>query len=210
MGANNKALKLSSLLQEMQNMFKLAGFIAIISVVSAVPPPQTEIRKRLQNLGYSGAERVAEHQLKDEELIKELDELLESIDGTETDDLRTVIDNEDLPQLEEFEQILEKLKEIGYDDDDIEYLYRVALLMFEFLNEVEDIVKRLYLEDDGDLMDNILLYLLGMKNPMGPLGFVALHHILPELRASEDGEIVDVKVEPLTAAEKEELGLPDS
>ena len=41
------------------------------------------------------------------------------------------------------------------------------------------------------------LYLLGLPNKLGPLGYIALHQVLEELEDAEgDGEIVDIKVEP--------------
>merc|ERR1711864_5505 len=99
----------------------------------------------------------------------------------------------------EIELVIAKLKEMGLGEDDIEQLYRMALLIHKFIKQVPNINSRLELDGDEDLLDNVLLYLLGLENKMGPLGFIALHHVLPELmtRSDGDGEIVDVVIEPL-------------
>ena len=41
------------------------------------------------------------------------------------------------------------------------------------------------------------LYLLGLPNKLGPLGYIALHHVLED--DGEDGKSVDLVVEPVVA-----------
>merc|ERR1712059_1165 len=70
---------------------------------------------------------------------------------------------------EEIELVIAKLKEMGLGEDDIEQLYRMALLIHKFIKQVPNINSRLELDGDEDLLDNVLLYLLGLENKMGPL-----------------------------------------
>merc|ERR550519_2770368 len=107
---------------------------------------------------------------------------------TEDDD----IDEETLEQLQaaigggaegpktEFEMISEELRVMGLDQDDIEDLKMMAGMMHEFLILVPDIETKLEMEAPHDLLDHVQLYLLGLPNKLGPLGFLALHHILEE------------------------------
>merc|ERR1712126_601168 len=57
----------------------------------------------------------------------------------------------------------------------------------ELAKEVEGIISGL---DEEQLEDHVKLYLLGLPNKLGPLGFLGLHSIL-----QDDEDIVDVKIE---------------
>merc|ERR1712083_467212 len=80
----------------------------------------------------------------------------------------------------------------GMDESEVHDLKQLAALMYEFLAQVPEIATKLNLEKDYDLLDNIQLYLLGLPNKIGPLGYIALHNALEE----DDEGIVDVVVEP--------------
>ena len=51
------------------------------------------------------------------------------------------------------------------------------------------------------------MYLLGLPNKLGPLGFIALHHVLDgaDEEEEEEGEIVDVVIEPSSIAKIKEM-----
>ena len=50
------------------------------------------------------------------------------------------------------------------------------------------------------------MYLLGLPNKLGPLGYIALHHVLDNADEPEgDGEIVDVVIEPSSIAKIKEM-----
>merc|ERR1712038_539490 len=91
--------------------------------------------------------------------------------------------------------ITQELQEMGMDKEDIEDLQALAALMHEFLVRVPNIEVKLELSHNKDLLDNIQLYLLGLPNKLGPLGFIALHQVLDGEETGETGEIVDVVVE---------------
>merc|ERR1712025_402355 len=88
---------------------------------------------------------------------------------------------------------------MGMDEEDIEDLRMLAEMMHGFLSQIPALATKLELEKEYDLLDNVQLYLLGLPNKLGPLGYIALHQVLEELEEAEgDGEIVDIKVEPAT------------
>jgi len=99
----------------------------------------------------------------------------------------------------EFDLITAELKEMGMDEDDIEDLKALAEMMHEFLGQIPSLAQKLELKKEYDLLDNVQLYLLGLPNKLGPLGYIALHNVLEELDDTTDGEIVDIKVEPVAA-----------
>ncbi|CAN0547140.1 unnamed protein product, partial [Ectocarpus sp. 8 AP-2014] len=103
-------------------------------------------------------------------LVKNLDdeqlELLESIMG------------KDIDEATEFDMIVTELKAMGMEEEDINDLKQLSDLMYEFLIQVPEVATKLELSHDYDLLDNIQLYLLGLPNKLGPLGYIALHHVL--------------------------------
>jgi len=85
---------------------------------------------------------------------------------------------------------------MGLDHQDIEDLKTLATLMNEFLVQVPGLEDKLGMTSDYDLLDNIQLYLLGLPNKLGPLGYIALHHVLDAADEEDhgDGDILDVEV----------------
>merc|ERR1719233_133057 len=81
------------------------------------------------------------------------------------------------------------------DEEDIEDLQTLSELMHLFLKQIPALSTKLELTQEHDLLDNVQLYLLGLPNKLGPLGYIALHNVLEEM-GEADGEIVDIKVEP--------------
>jgi len=87
-----------------------------------------------------------------------------------------------------------ELKELGMEAGDIEDLTDLAMMMEKFLTRVPGIEEKIGAESDYTLLDQIKLYLLGLPNDIGPLGFVALHSVLE----ADDEDIVDVQVGEFT------------
>merc|ERR1719493_673298 len=79
--------------------------------------------------------------------------------------------------------------------------------MVEFLEKIPNIESKLELKAEADLLDNVQLYLLGLPNKLGPLGYIALHHVLEgaDEGVDEHGDIIDVVIEPESVAKLEEM-----
>ena len=124
--------------------------------------------------------------------------MVKSLDNDQLNLLETILGKDDEnDESTEFDMITAELKEMGMDEDDIKDLEQLAELMHEFLNHIPELAQKLELKQEYDLLDNVQLYLLGLPNKLGPLGYIALHQVLEELEDAEgDGEIVDIKVEP--------------
>merc|ERR1712179_861246 len=124
--------------------------------------------------------------------------LVKSLDNDQLNLLETILGKEDEDdESTEFDMITAELKEMGMDEEDIEDLKQLAEMIHEFLNHIPELAQKLELKQEYDLLDNVQLYLLGLPNKLGPLGYIALHSVLEELEdAEDDGEIVDIKVEP--------------
>ena len=52
------------------------------------------------------------------------------------------------------------------------------------------------------------LYLLGLPNKLGPLGYIALHNVLEDEDEGQKEEIVDIKIESLSVADDTEETAP--
>merc|ERR1719348_2247802 len=129
-------------------------------------------------------------------LRRELENLVENLSDQNQLELLKTIMGRGHDESTEFDLITAELKDMGIDEEDIEDLKQLSELMYEFLRQIPALVTKLQLEEEYDLLDNVQLYLLGLPNKLGPLGYVALQYVLEELDDS-DGEIVDVKVESL-------------
>jgi len=136
--------------------------------------------------------------LEEDSVLEELKDLLGNLDEDDLDNLEDIL-TENLDQVAEFKLMMDKLKDIGLEENHIQDIYNKAQLINEFLLQIPNISIRLGLDGDLDLLDHIQLYLLGLPNKLGPLGFIALRHILLESTESSDDsedEIVDVIAEP--------------
>merc|ERR1711970_519531 len=116
-------------------------------------------------------------EMEDAQLLKELEMLIKNLDDDQLEKLEKIM-GKDLEEMTEFDMIMNELKEMGMEDSDIANLKQLANLMLEFLAEVPEIADKLDFVDEYDLEDNIQLYLLGLPNKLGPLGYIALHHVL--------------------------------
>jgi len=132
-------------------------------------------------------------------LRRELENLVKNLDDDQLELLESIM-GRDVDETAEFDLITTELKEMGMDEEDIDDLKQLSEMMHEFLKQIPALATKLELRKEVDLLDNIQLYLLGLPNKLGPLGYIALKQVLEEIDEA-DGEIVDIKVEPvLTSA----------
>merc|ERR1712037_114896 len=109
--------------------------------------------------------------------LKELEELMGNLSSEQLEELQNIM-GRDHDEMTEFDLISGELAEMGVEEEDIVDLKLLGSMMNDFLIQVEDIEMRLEMKKPHDLMDHIQLYLLGLPNKLGPLGFLALHHVL--------------------------------
>merc|ERR1719436_1426130 len=155
-------------------------------------------------------QHVLQHETKKEELLEELQEaqilkeweiIVKNLDNEQLDNIEDIL-AKNLERNREFEMIMMELKAMGMEEQDISDLKQLAEVMHEFLIQVPNLKIKLEIANNNDLLDNIQLYLLGLPNKLGPLGFIALHHIL-EGESEGNGEIVDVVVDTESLLEDE-------
>jgi len=161
------------------------------------PPEETRVDVDWDRLSLDRKVKVFQ-QLEEESVLEELKELLGNLNEDDLDNLEDIL-TENLDEVAEFKLMMDKLKDIGLEENHIQDIYNKAQLVNEFLLQIPNISSRLGLDGDLDLFDHIQLYLLGLPNKLGPLGFIALRHILLESTESSDDsedEIFDVIVEP--------------
>eukprot|EP00091_Calanus_sinicus_P025717 TRINITY_DN996_c0_g1_i9.p1 TRINITY_DN996_c0_g1~~TRINITY_DN996_c0_g1_i9.p1 ORF type:complete len:211 (-),score=82.66 TRINITY_DN996_c0_g1_i9:214-846(-) len=146
-------------------------------------------------------------ELEEAELLKELETLVQNLDDEQLELLESIM-GKDIDEATEFDMIVAELKAMGMDEEDINDLKQLSELMYEFLIQVPEVATKLELSHDYDLLDNVQLYLLGLPNKLGPLGYIALHHVLED--DGEDGKVVDVIVEPVAATKEKEVAPEES
>jgi len=146
-------------------------------------------------------------ELEEAELLKELETLVKNLDDEQLELLESIM-GKDIDEATEFDMIVAELKAMGMDEEDINDLKQLSELMYDFLIQVPEVATKLELSHDYDLLDNIQLYLLGLPNKLGPLGYIALHHVLED--DGEDGKVVDVIVEPVAAPKEKEVAPEDA
>jgi len=132
-------------------------------------------------------------ELQDAQILKEWEIIVKNLNDDQLDNIEDIL-AKDYERNQEFQMIMEELKAMGMDEQDIDDLKQLAELMHEFLVKIPNLRLKLEIASDNDLLDNIQLYLLGLPNKLGPLGYIALHHIL-DGESEGNGEIVDVIVD---------------
>merc|ERR1712034_253768 len=145
-------------------------------------------------MGGPEADQVFLKEIEEAKLRKELETLVKSLDDDQLDLLNAIL-GKDIDEAAEFDMISAELKAMGMDEEDIEDLQQLSELMHLFLKQIPAVSTKLDLTQEHDLLDDVQLYLLGLPNKLGPLGYIALHNVLEEMDEA-DGEIVDIKVEP--------------
>ena len=106
-----------------------------------------------------------------------MEQLIEGLDDATLLKLERILSDE-LSTEKELDLIKNELAEMGMDVEDIQDLLDLATLMTEFLHKVPEVEQVVVGEDEYSLEDNVKLYLLGLPNKLGPLGFLALHSVL--------------------------------
>jgi hypothetical protein len=139
-------------------------------------------------------------EIENAQMLKELEVLIRNLNDDQLDRLEGILTEDEEEEDTEFGRVKQELLDMGIDAQDIEDLKTLAALMSEFLMKIPNIKKKLEMRTDNDLLDNVQLYLLGLPNKLGPLGYISLHHVLDGADEQEDGEIVDVVIEPASIA----------
>ena len=155
-------------------------------------------------------------ELQEAQILKEWEIIVKNLDDEQLDNIEEIL-AKNLERSREFEMIMTELKAMGMDEQDISDLKQLAEYMHEFLIQIPNLKIKLEIANNNDLLDNIQvfpliylqifhflsqLYLLGLPNKLGPLGYIALHHIL-DGENEGNGEIVDVIVDPESVLEDE-------
>merc|ERR1711922_126060 len=96
--------------------------------------------------------------------------MIDTLSAEELDQLEAIL-GKPLDEKTELQMIQAELQQLGMDPQDVQDMFELA-------------------EDDYSLEDHCKLYLLGLPNKLGPLGFLALHSILE----SAGEAIVDVEL----------------
>jgi len=159
-----------------------------------------KLKKEAERQHETKKEELLE-ELQDAQILKEWEIIVKNLNDDQLDNIEDIL-AKDLERSKEFEMIMEELKAMGMDRQDISDLKQLAELMHEFLINVPNLKLKLEIVSNNDLLDNIQLYLLGLPNKLGPLGYIALHHIL-DGESEGNGEIVDVIVDPESLREEE-------
>jgi len=151
-----------------------------------------KMKKEAEKIHETKKEELLE-ELQDAQILKEWEIIVRNLNDDQLDNIEDIL-AKDLERSQEFEMIMSELEAMGMDKQDISDLKQLAELMHEFLLNVPNLKIKLEIVNDNDLLDNIQLYLLGLPNKLGPLGYIALHHIL-DGETEGNGEIVDVIVD---------------
>jgi len=156
-------------------VFLFLSLCAALAQAATTPSSLTEEQEKLVS------------QLEDQELAKEVEGIISGMDEEQLARLEEVLANYE--EGSEFELINEELKEMGMTEEDIKDLVDLSEMIAKFLRRVPELEVKLELGEER-LEDHVKLYLLGLPNKLGPLGFLGLHSIL-----QDDEDIVDVKIE---------------
>merc|ERR1712212_20061 len=145
-------------------------------------------------LSSPGAEEeaVAADGISEADLIADVERLVDGLDQQQLDKLEKLL-GDDLSAGEELKLIESELIEMGMQEEDIADMFELAGMMTDFLSKIPDAEKVVVGEDHYSLEDNSKLYLLGLPNKLGPLGFLALHSVL------DQREVGDVEAAPAAA-----------
>merc|ERR1719193_20168 len=116
--------------------------------------------------------------------------MIDTLSAEELDQLEAIL-GKPLDEQTELQMIQAELQQLGMDPQDVQDMFDLSEMMKKFLLKIPDVDIKLQLaEDDYSLEDHCKLYLLGLPNKLGPLGFLALHSILE----SAGEAIVDVEL----------------
>merc|ERR1712002_1433180 len=119
------------------------------------------------------------------EAIQDIEELIDGLSDEQLTSLEEILTGDLTPE-KELELIISELTNMGMDETDIKDMLELAEMMTDFLKKVPDVEKVVVGEEDYSIADNVKLYLLGLPNKLGPLGFVGLHSVLNENIEEDD------------------------
>merc|ERR1711931_155257 len=124
--------------------------------------------------------------------------MIDTRSAEELDQLEAIL-GKPLDEKTELQMIQAELQQLGMDPQDVQDMFDLSEMMKKFLLKIPDVDTKLQLAtDDYSLEDHCKLYLLGLPNKLGPLGFLALHSILE----SAGEAIVDVELGSFVADEE--------
>merc|ERR1712183_156782 len=104
--------------------------------------------------------------------------MIDTLSAEELDQLEAIL-GKPLDEKTELQMIQAELQQLGMAPQDVQDMFDLSEMMKKFLLKIPDVDTKLQLaEDDYGLEDHCKLYLLGLPNKLGPLGFLALHSIL--------------------------------
>jgi len=174
--------------------------LALVAACQAAIAPAGEYESAGEGTNFTEEELRLVKELEDEKLSKEIENLVGNLDDEQLEQLEAIL-AKDLDEASEMDMLMAELKELGMDQEDIEDLLELAGMMTKFLQKVPEVEEAVLTDSSSySLEDNVKLYLLGLPNNLGPLGFFALHSVLQD----GDEDIVDVKIgefEPDTTVE---------
>merc|ERR1719193_2085911 len=110
--------------------------------------------------------------------------MIDTLSAEELDQLEAIL-GKPLDEQTELQMIQAELQQLGMDPQDVQDMFDLSEMMKKFLLKIPDVDTKLQLAED-----DCKLYLLGLPNKLGPLGFLALHSILE----SAGEAIVDVEL----------------
>merc|ERR1711872_997172 len=169
-----------------QSQGSIMLFVVVLSLIAVVQSATTSTSK----VQLSVAEKLKmTEDIRDADVIKDVEQLIEGLDDATLLKLERILSDE-LSTEKELDLIKNELAEMGMDVEDIQDLLDLATLMTDFLHKVPEVEQVVVGEDEYSLEDNVKLYLLGLPNKLGPLGFLALHSVLE----TDESDIVDVKI----------------
>merc|ERR1712142_384887 len=137
------------------------------------------------------------NEMMEADIQKEIEEMIDTLSAEELDQLEEIL-SKPLDEKAELQMIQAELEQLGMDPQDVQDMFDLAEMMKKFLLKIPDVDTKLQLDDEYSLEDHCKLYLLGLPNKLGPLGFLALHSILE----SAGEAIVDVELGSFVADEE--------
>jgi len=168
-------------------MYLLRLYISVTMLVACYGVPKVLFRDKSVTEGKvdEGSIHKDVEDYSDEELLQELGDFVDNLTPDQLESLEEILDKEDLDDSSEFKMISEELEDLGMDGDDVHDLRVLTKLMHNYLENVPDIAESLEFTAATDLQDHIQLYLLGLPNNLGPLGYITLHKVLEDVDEPE-------------------------
>jgi len=182
-------------------MARLLILLALAAVSQAAIAPAGEYEGAEEGVTFTEEDKLKlVQELEDEELTKEIETLVRNLDDDQLEQLEAIL-AKDLDAASELDMLMAELEELGMEKEDVEDLLGLAEMMAKFLRKVPEVERSLEEDSEYSLDDHVKLYLLGLPNNLGPLGFFALHSVLQDEDDIVDVKITDFEPAPEAAAE---------